>query len=516
LRFIQRCWWLPILLLAVLIRFYHLAAPAIWYDEAFSYVMTTNSPALLWSIAAKDIHPPLYYFVLKGWTAVFGSEVFSIRAMSATAGVITVGLGVWLARLVANRRAAVLAGLLLAMLPIAVRYSQEVRMYALLGVWMTGATLALVYWVKGTQRHRYLLIYAVLIAAGLYTHYFACLGVMVHWLYLITLHRSRSPPCSRLVLRPAWWLANVGAGVLFLPWVPAFVSQLSRTGNVNWIPLVSIHSIPSAFWQYLMLDDGLGLPGGLYWGLVLAIVVMCAYTLCRDFSAQRFNTLLVVALWAPLLVVGVASLKMALFVPRYFLFSAVGLPVLLGIGLDQLARTACWLAVLLFMVIIGIESVGIYNVYSQKSNLNDTARHAVVRVDVIAEAINSQYKVGDQIAVLNYYWYLSVLYYNSTGIRPLLYSPAPGIGSFECKMYCRFDAPFDASSNDFYIERLDVLPAGTTRVWLVDDTADSDVGLTIPCRWQLRDTLAAGDTRVRLYEVNAVQASPNEQTCIAP
>jgi hypothetical protein len=54
--------------------------------------------------------------------------------MSALPGVVSVMLGMWLVRLIANPRAALLAGLMLALLPTAVRYSQEVRMYSWLGV----------------------------------------------------------------------------------------------------------------------------------------------------------------------------------------------------------------------------------------------------------------------------------------------------------------------------------------------------------------------------------------------
>ena len=52
------------------------------------------------------------------------------------------GLGIWLTRQLSTRRAAVLAGVLLALFPTAVRYSQEVRMYSLLAVLLLGATLA--------------------------------------------------------------------------------------------------------------------------------------------------------------------------------------------------------------------------------------------------------------------------------------------------------------------------------------------------------------------------------------
>lgn len=175
---ISRLWWVPILALAMALRFYGLTSAAIWGDEGSSLLLSEYAATDLWFHAAHDVHPPLYFFLLRGWIELFGDSIWSIRSMSAIPGVAAVGLGIWLTRQLSTRRAAVLAGILLALLPTAVRYSQEVRMYSLLGVWLLGATLALVYWVRSPERTRYLAAYVVLMSAGFYTHYFTaqCIG----------------------------------------------------------------------------------------------------------------------------------------------------------------------------------------------------------------------------------------------------------------------------------------------------------------------------------------------------
>ena len=216
---ISRLWWVPILALAMILRFYGLTASAVWGDEGSSLLLSEYAPGDLWFHAAHDVHPPLYFFLLRGWIGLFGDGIFSIRSMSVIPGVVAVGLGIWLTRVVATRRAAVLAGILLALLPTAVRYSQEVRMYSLLAVWLLAATLALVYWVRQPERARYLVAYVLLMSAGFYTHYFTALCVLVHWLWLGLL---RLPQASnlRLITRPGWWWANVAIVLLYLPWLP--------------------------------------------------------------------------------------------------------------------------------------------------------------------------------------------------------------------------------------------------------------------------------------------------------
>lgn len=174
------CWILLIILVAAGVRFYDLGKPAIWADEGFTLLLSSYSPSQILFHTARDVHPPLYYLLLHEWMNLFGQGVFAARSLSALADVVTVGLGIWLVRLVSTQRAAMLAGTMLALLPIAVRYSQEIRMYALLALLMVSATIAFVYWVKGSGRHWPLAIYTLLMVAGFYTHYFAAVCMAAH------------------------------------------------------------------------------------------------------------------------------------------------------------------------------------------------------------------------------------------------------------------------------------------------------------------------------------------------
>lgn len=254
-----------ILLLASAVRFLGSTTSAIWCDEGSSLMLSQFPLTGIWFHAAHDVHPPLYFMLLHGWTALFGDGVFALRALSVLPGIATVFLGMWLVRLISTQRAALLAGLMLALLPIAVRYSQEVRMYALLGACLMAATIALAYWVMSPTRNRYLAVYAVLMAAAFYTHYFTAFCVLAHWLYLLIASVSKTGP-AMLIKRPAWWLANVAIVLMFLPWLPGFIDllqhmpELKAGGDVGWEPVVGARSLPAMIWQFLIQDEGDNLP----------------------------------------------------------------------------------------------------------------------------------------------------------------------------------------------------------------------------------------------------------------
>ena len=109
-----------------------LAPPELWLDEAQSVAIARLPLPELFAALEQDGSPPLYYLLLHGWTAVFGTSATAVRALSAGIGVLTLPLAWHVARRLAGRRVAVALVVLLATSPFLIRYSSETRMYALL------------------------------------------------------------------------------------------------------------------------------------------------------------------------------------------------------------------------------------------------------------------------------------------------------------------------------------------------------------------------------------------------
>lgn len=184
--------------------------------------------------------------MLHEWIKLFGNGVFAARSLSVCFGVLSVVLGIWLSRLLLSQRSSILASVLLAIFPAAVRYSQEVRMYALLGALMLGATIAFVYWLEWPKRKWPIGLYVLLMVAGLYTHYFAALCMLSHWIYIFILSSSRQVKYKYLLSRE-WWLANSLIVVCFLPWLPSLLNQLDYS-RIDWIAKPGIKELVELVW----------------------------------------------------------------------------------------------------------------------------------------------------------------------------------------------------------------------------------------------------------------------------
>ncbi|MCA9998349.1 MAG: glycosyltransferase family 39 protein [Anaerolineales bacterium] len=93
-----------VLLLALGLRFYRLDAQSFWNDEGNSVRLSERTIPLIIEGTASDIHPPLYYLLLRGWRELLGETEFGLRSLSAFAGVLTVAGVVGLARQLTQRR----------------------------------------------------------------------------------------------------------------------------------------------------------------------------------------------------------------------------------------------------------------------------------------------------------------------------------------------------------------------------------------------------------------------------
>jgi Dolichyl-phosphate-mannose-protein mannosyltransferase len=144
-----------ITLLALGLRLYRLDAQSLWLDEAIAWRDSQAPwPDMVETMLATDCNPPLYFAVLKIWTAFLGDSAVAMRLLSVLFGTLTVPLLGWFVGRRAGAGAGCLAALLLAIAPIHIDYSQEARPYTLFPLLILAATAALL-WAFGKAGHGY-------------------------------------------------------------------------------------------------------------------------------------------------------------------------------------------------------------------------------------------------------------------------------------------------------------------------------------------------------------------------
>ncbi len=251
-----RALWIvaAITLVAFGLRVFWLDHQSLWFDEGWSWYVSTRSWGEMGQILQQvDSHPPLYYAALKIWMGLAGESDFSLRYLSVLAGAVAVPVVYVVGRRLLGRESmALAAALCLTVSPPHIVYSQEVRMYA----WAVTLTGLSVYWMLRwlSQRGwRPLVTYALVTAAALYTNYFAALIVLfenVAALVLLLTMRRAGRRLARVGRVGASWLAAQLALLLsLLALWPLLQGVLGR--NFVWRPFLSVPAMVTDAWRTL-------------------------------------------------------------------------------------------------------------------------------------------------------------------------------------------------------------------------------------------------------------------------
>ena len=418
-----------ILLLAAGLRFHYLGAQSFWNDEGNSARLSERSIAAIVEGTASDVHPPLYYVLLHGWRELVGESEFGLRSLSAFAGVLTVAVVAALSRRVpgrgeehretqrgAERRGGrrkntssaslraplrfsaflvispkILAPLFAAISPVLVYYSQETRMYALLALLAALSTGALMAWLGGAGR-RWAVAYVLLVAAGLYTHYFFPAVLVAQG--LVVLLAVRPWRSWREVLRPfIVWLVLVTIAVAsYLPWLPIFLRQVGGRGGER-PPLLAFLADS---WRWLVLGPTVN-HNEAVWALVAAAALAALGVAVGRRRSAVAATLIVVPL-ALMYLVGATD-------PAFFKFLLVAVPflgLLMGFGWGA-PRRRLWLPGLLTALVLAGNVVSLGNHYGDPTFARADYRGMAARIAADDRNVGVILVAPNQWEVFTYY-----------------------------------------------------------------------------------------------------------------
>jgi hypothetical protein len=368
-----------------------------WIDEGLSVGIADRPLGDIPAALRLDGSPPLYYVLLHGWIAVFGTAETATHAMSLLFAVLAVPAAWWAARGLFGRTAGLTAALLAATNPFLTHYAQETRMYALvtlLGVLACGA-FGRAYVLAGTEaapsrtaRRRWALAFAVALAALMYTHNWALFfagGCGLTWLALL----ASAPHGARREMLLDGVLGFGGALVLYAPWLPTLAFQVQHTG---------------APWSVAPgLDDLLGVPGRLLGevaqlGLLLAAGAGMVALMDRSAGrvSPRGRAMLAMAglALATVLAAFLASQVSPAWASRYLAVALPPLLLLVAGGLAHAGRLGLVGALLVAVIWAGDGGPSV------KSNVREISEEIAPSVRPGDLVISTQ---PEQIPVLSYY-----------------------------------------------------------------------------------------------------------------
>lgn len=358
---------IALLLAAITVRFVGVGKVSLWHDEAFSVLI----PLMSWADGLRsiilDVHPPLYYFVLKLWFGVFSNTVFTLRSFSIACAVASIFLLYLLSRKAGiDRPRTYLATCMLAFSHFAISISQEGRMYTFGGLLILAASYTLLYAIDAkfkTKQYIFGICTGLLAVGAAYTHYYLLFHVVgLYGFWLVTLYLQK-----RSLKDYGNWLLSGGiAGLLYLPWLPYFFQQFRQVGAGYWIPKFSFENLRNSVWELVF---GAGPNTSVLTIKVLAIVLLFAllglslwflYRWLREPREQSGKALIAMQLLAPFICSILFSLYslakgggQSVFLVRYFYFALPFLFLLLASSFSF--KKGKWISLGLFVLVVSVN-----------------------------------------------------------------------------------------------------------------------------------------------------------------
>lgn len=365
-------WWLVGLALAL--RLFHLGAWSFWEDEALTILVARQPLVRLLSIlATADVHPPLYFLLVKIFMSLGQSELI-IRLPSALCSAAAVGVLYLMGRDMFDKRVGLVGALLMAVSPLQLLYAQEARMYAqlLLLAGLNGWTFFRAW---SSQEWRWWILFTVSAAAACYTSYFIFPLFLAMVLYVGLVERRREH-----IWR--FGLSMVAAAGLYLPWLGVLFFQSRSVLASFWIvtphPLILLTTLSGFF-------VGVSLPS--FWTAVaLAVTLLIIFVVLNSVRhaliarSSAKQALIWLLLWAfvPLVGLYLISLVRPIFQLRAVMVASLPLYLLISWGVTHAARKRFnqWL-LLPTLVVMGLS---LYNFYFDPAYAKPPWREAAAYV----------------------------------------------------------------------------------------------------------------------------------------
>jgi len=204
---------------------------SLWLDEAIS-ANVARMPIIdiVKNFSVSDFHPPLYYLFLNVWTKIFGNGVVVMRMSSVLFSLVTIWLIYKIGKEIKNKKIGIWAAIFLGVNPLFIYFSQELRMYMMTVMLLTGALYFWIHSIKSEFRISWknILGFNVLIFLSFLTFYGSIFLTATMLLYLLINKKFK-----------LFFLDSMGIILAILVISPLLLTQIKYSGTmltqvINW------------------------------------------------------------------------------------------------------------------------------------------------------------------------------------------------------------------------------------------------------------------------------------------
>lgn len=349
---------------SILLRLFRLDYRSYWLDESFS-VLHAASLQQIFSQAANESHPPLYYIILHFWMRGFGDSEVATRLLSVLLGVGVVIMMYALGSLLFNRETGIIASLIVALSVFQITHAQEARMYALLAFL---SLLSMYFFIKlmhaDNNPNKWKWYYLIATTLLLYTHLYGLFILLVQHVYFIisSVLLKEKPQ----ITFKEWLLINLFLGILFLPWIIVLIQQFMNIQrgvfvNILWLTPPLLADLFDTFLMYVHYN-------------IVTLVLFSVLTISAlihhekqgksstKFYSSEVITLCLLWILVPILIpYTLSKVFVPIYSPKYTIAASLGFMMLTARGISQIRNK--YLKGIFLLWIILLSSMSLWSYY---------------------------------------------------------------------------------------------------------------------------------------------------------
>lgn len=203
----------------------------IWFDEAYSVGMANHTIFEIWEIGGHDVHPVLYYWMLRIVSLLTNGSILAYRLFSVLPVVLLGILGITHIRKDFGEKTGILFSFFTYFLPMMSVYANQIRMYS----WAIYiVTILAIYSYRiylGKSNIKNWTIFGISSLASLYIHYYGLMSAGLINLFLL-IHFIKNKKWKELKIQIAIGIMQI---ILYIPWLIALLGQMKNVSHGFWI-----------------------------------------------------------------------------------------------------------------------------------------------------------------------------------------------------------------------------------------------------------------------------------------
>lgn len=246
------------------------------FDESFTINLVRHSFSEIIRFTALDVHPPLYYFVVKLFTLILGQNSVAYYAPSILCFLLLLVVSAWFFKKYFSDKTALFVLIVLCAAPHMLKYAMQIRMYSMcmllitVSFYITYVLILNIVEKENYKWNKYWMFLAIINVSAAYTHYFAGLAAVAISLFLLGYLLYAGNKRRKIVIN--WGIYCATMIVLYLPWFSTLYRQLAEVHADYWIGEVTenmLHTYPEMLFRMPTAEMRLVLIGIYVIGLAL-------------------------------------------------------------------------------------------------------------------------------------------------------------------------------------------------------------------------------------------------------